>query len=332
MKVVLNMANKKIKFTQLSIPELYKKFNREDKCRNFLFAFKWHNGYICPDCGHREFSFITTRHLYQCKLCLKQASISTGTIMQDTKLSLFTWILGLYLLATRKDGISAESLAEQLGISTKAARLMSRKIKFAMSERNSLYQLAETIEMDGTYVGAPTRNGKRGLGTEKVPVLVSLSLINGIYPQYLKLHTMNSECEAEIREFMKNNINKDKLTKVISDGKASYNFIEREYSDCSLENLNFDAENNPKHLKWLHTITSNFKTFLLGNYHGIDRRYLQFAAAEFEWRFNRRNRGTLMINSIANTMMTCKVMTRRMLQDIFVTYNASQMLSNATGS
>ena len=113
------MANKKIKFTQLSITQLYEKFNSEDKCRDFLFTFKWPNGYICSECGYHEFSFVTTRRLYQCKQCLKQASITTGTIMQDTKLSLFNWILGLYLLTTRKDGISAESLAEHVGISTK---------------------------------------------------------------------------------------------------------------------------------------------------------------------------------------------------------------------
>lgn len=149
---------------------------------------------------------------------------------------------------------------------------------------------------------------------------------------FLKLKTMNSECEDEIRDFMKGNINKNELTKVISDGKTSYNFIGREYPGCTLDNSNFDAEKNPKHLKWLHTITSNFKTFLLGNYHGVDSRYLDFVAAEFEWRFNRRNMGVRMIDSITKTMMTCKVMTRRMLQDIFVPHNAFQMLSNATES
>lgn len=326
------MANKKTRFDQLSLSHIFQMFNSEDKCRNFLFKFKWPDGYVCPECGHKEYSFVTTRNLYQCKQCLKQASVTTNTIMQDTKLPLFTWILGLYLLSTRKDGISAESLAEHLAISTKAARLMARKIKFAMAERNSMFQLAGTIELDATFVGGPTRNGKRGLGTDKAPVLVGVSLDKGIYPEFIKFQTVDTECKAEIKNFIESHINIERLSKIISDGKSSYNFIEEEYPECELQNYNFSATERPEHLKWLHIISSNFKSFLLGNYHGIDNKYLAFALAEFEWRFNRRNKGTGMIQSITKTVMNCKVMTRKMLQDLFVEYDKMDKLSNASGS
>ncbi len=40
--------------------------------------------------------------------------------------------------------------------------------------------------------------------------------------------------------------------------------------------------------RWVHTVASKAKAFLLGTFHGIDRKHLQCYLEEFCYRFNRR--------------------------------------------
>lgn len=157
--------------------------------------------------------------LYETGICC------THTIMQDTKLKLLTWILGLYYVTTSKQRISSECLVERLGISTKASRLMMRKLRYAMEVSIGNLKLHDTIEIDGTYVGCPSKNGKRGLGTDKTPVLISLSLDNGIYPKHLQMNIMKSECRKEIKECISKNIDITNTKNIITDGKNHINLL-----------------------------------------------------------------------------------------------------------
>ncbi|MGK5090141.1 transposase, partial [Bdellovibrionota bacterium FG-2] len=52
------------------------------------------------------------------------------------------------------------------------------------------------------------------------------------------------------------------------------------------------AQKNPdlahEHLRWVNTLTSNLKRFLLSTYHGVYPKYRRAYLAEFAYRFNRR--------------------------------------------
>ena len=48
----------------------------------------------------------------------------------------------------------------------------------------------------------------------------------------------------------------------------------------------FDKDSDA--LRWVHTLISNMKSFLLGTYHGIGKKHLQSYFDEFTFRFNRR--------------------------------------------
>ncbi|MCQ4770737.1 transposase, partial [Intestinimonas massiliensis] len=41
-------------------------------------------------------------------------------------------------------------------------------------------------------------------------------------------------------------------------------------------------------LRWVHTLISNVKSFVLGTYHGLGKKHLQAYFDEFAFRFNRR--------------------------------------------
>ncbi len=50
-----------------------------------------------PRCGHDKASYISTRHLYQCRRCRPQVSVTSGIIFHATKIPLVKWLRAIYL-------------------------------------------------------------------------------------------------------------------------------------------------------------------------------------------------------------------------------------------
>lgn len=164
------------KQTPISFIDFKNRFNSEAICREHLFQMRWPEGYICPKCGHKRHYLISTRNLYECTDCHYQASVTVGTVLEKTHLSLETWFWAIYFIGNDKRGISAMLLSTELEISYKAAWLMIHKIRKAMGEQDSKYKLAGVVELDDSFFGAPDKGGKRGRGTSKTKVVVGVSL------------------------------------------------------------------------------------------------------------------------------------------------------------
>ena len=74
---------------------------------------------------------------------------------------------------------------------------------------------------------------------------------------------------------------------------------------------------NPDQHQWINTVISNLKSFLQGTYHGIEKKYLRLALAEFEWRFNRRSLGRHKMDAITRTIVGSRGVTHRSLVKMF---------------
>ena len=68
-----------------SLRHFQKKFGTEKACQEQLFRLRWPEGFKCPRCGHAEAYVHRTRHLYQCKSCGYQASLTAGTVFHKTR-------------------------------------------------------------------------------------------------------------------------------------------------------------------------------------------------------------------------------------------------------
>jgi len=75
----------------LTILEFQQRFGTEEACREYLFASRWPDGFLCPRCGGHEAGEQTRRHLWVCTACGHQTSITAGTVMHKTRLPLRTW-------------------------------------------------------------------------------------------------------------------------------------------------------------------------------------------------------------------------------------------------
>ena len=144
-----------------------------------------------------------SKNCYRCAHCKHNERLFTNTIFQDNKLPLNVFLYGLFLIFTSKKGISSLELSEELKINYITACLLQAKERILMKNSNSKKSLDSSLnESDVAYTGASSHNEKRGLGTDKHPFLVVLSIEQeNKYPLYIKLHEVSVDLGNIIQAF-----------------------------------------------------------------------------------------------------------------------------------
>ncbi len=112
----------------LSEAEFQVIYGTEEQCRAAVEELRWPTGFICPVCGGREGTRLSTRPKVQCRSCRHQASSTAGTIFASTKLPLSSWFLAIRLIAMAAEGISSVELGRRLGIKQTNAWVLKQKI------------------------------------------------------------------------------------------------------------------------------------------------------------------------------------------------------------
>ena len=273
-----------MKQESISLVDFMKRFQTEEQCREFLFKLRWANGFVCPKCGNEDYQEIKTRPVYHCLQCGHQASVTANTIFHKSHTPLKKWFIAIFMMASDKRGISAAYLACEIEVSPPTAWLMLHKIRKAMADRDTEYMLSKIVEIDDAYFGAPDEGGKRGRGTDKTPGVIAVQVDDQGRPEYVKLtvvENLQGETLVEVAQEMI-----EPNTEICTDGYKAY----AKLSDHGYEvySKNFDPEQAPGHLLWLHKIISNLKSFIVGTFHGLDKKHLQRYFDEFAYRFNRR--------------------------------------------
>ena len=140
-------------------------FTNADKAREHLEAVNWPQGPFCPHCGecenvHRLQGKSTRAGLIQCNSCLKNFTVTVGTLFERSKVPLNKWLLATYLLSSSKKGMSAHQIHRMLGVTYKTAWFMCHRIREAMSiaPDGPLGGPDCVVEADETYVGGKARN------------------------------------------------------------------------------------------------------------------------------------------------------------------------------
>src|SRR2546422_9673310 len=103
-----------------------------DVANDFVAALRWPDGPRCPDCGHQEHSYISTRRLWKCKNCKRQYSVKVGTIFEDSPIPLDKWLTSIWLIANAKNGISCHELGRAIGLTHQSAWFVLHVVRLAM--------------------------------------------------------------------------------------------------------------------------------------------------------------------------------------------------------
>ena len=313
------MAKNKVQHQKgVSLNAFIQQYGTEEQCFEALYAWRWPEGYRCPECGHDKGCRLKKRQLQQCYRCHHQCSITAGTIFQSTQLPLTIWFQAIYLLSQDKKGISSMALRRYLGISYNAAWRLKHKIMQVMLERDEQHQLSGFIELDDAYLGGERRGGKVGRGAEgKTPFVAAVETTACGQPVKIKLSTVAGFRKKSILAWTQKHVSPGST--VISDGLACFNAVAE--AGCIHDKLVCGggcASVEEPELYWVNTTLGNLKSALRSSYHALSPKYAQRYLAEFQYRFNRRFDLTAFIPRFMTVALRTAPMPEKLLRIAYV--------------
>jgi hypothetical protein len=293
-----------------SLPQFQKFFPDDAACAKYLEAVRWPEGFVCPFCAHQgePWRMARSKAVLRCPTCRKDAFLTAGTVMQDTRTPLSTWFWGAYLMTTQTPGISSVQFQRQLGLKrNETAFTMLHKLRAGMvrPDRDKIGD-EWAVEVDECYIGGATRGQGKGVHHKAIVVAavevrmkrppedpvarkkwMKLPSREKIYAGRLRLQVVPDHRMDMLTEFVTENV-APKAT-IMSDGWQGYNeLMKLDYKHKPLV-MAGDPQNAEDHLPLIHVVISNLKTWILGTHHGrVEVQHLQAYLNEFVFRFNRR--------------------------------------------
>ena len=260
---------------------------------------RWPEGFVCPKCGKRKYSYSEARRVFQCSDCRAQTTVKAGTILHKSHTPLTKWFLAIYLLTQSKNDIAALELSRQLGVKWDTAWLIKQKLMEAMRQRNHIYKLAGDVQIDDAYLGGE-KPGKPGRGAaNKTPFVIAIETCDN-KPFYTQLRRVSGFTSAEIKSYAAANIAPG--SRVTSDGLACFAAV----IEAGLEHraiVTGSGRPTTPEFKWVNTGLGNIKCAITGTCRSCSPQHADRYLAAYEYRFNRRFQLDKMVERLASTAM-----------------------------
>ena len=263
--------------------DLEKRFSNEEACREYLFAIRWPEGFVCPRCRGRS-AWTMSRGLWLCRGCRRQVSVTSGTIFQDRKLPLTSWFRAMGYVTSQKNGVSALGLQRVLGMgSYKTAWALLHKLRRAMV-RPGRDRLTGRVEVDETYWGADKERVVGRLTYDKALIALAAEQ-EGRAIGRIRLRRISNLTKASLHGFIAEAV--EPGSTVITDGLNSYQGMKGYLHQPIV--VKGPSEDASTLLPRVHRVASLLKRWLLGTHQGaVGHEYLDYSLDEFTFRFNRR--------------------------------------------
>lgn len=286
-----------------TLKEFEARFSTEEGCRLYLFQLRWPNGFRCPQCGADSF-WPVRNVIYQCVGCGYQASVTAGTIFQDTHLPLTLWFRAMWWVTSQKNGVSALGLKRVLGCSYKTSWSLLHKLRKAMV-RPGRDRLGGKVEVDETYLGG-LEEGLRGRHLHRKVLIVAAAQEeeNGI--GRIRMKRISDASAESLYGFIEESMEPGSL--IHTDGWEGYSGLESKGYGHKVTVLRQQPKKASTLLPRVHRVISLLKRWLMGTHQGaVSHEHLDEYLDEFVFRFNRRKsrfRGKLFYRLIQQSMET----------------------------
>jgi transposase-like protein len=291
----------------MSLINVSRVYATREACLDKLEQMRWPDGKIgCIKCGEYEDEkgkptvtkmvlaasvrkngkVIPPRRLYQCNACGKQFSVTEGTVLHRSHISLEKWFIAIALILEAKKGISSLQVGRHLGVkenNTKSTWYLCHRIREAAIEAGFQF-LAGTVEVDETYLhprrprkGHPKVKrtepmivlGMRGRGGDLRLIPIKDTKMNIIEPEILKHISPDATLQTD----------KHAIYEII--GKRQF------VNHRMIDHIRTYAEGD-NHTNTVESAFSLLKRGVYGTFHKVSVKHLGRYCNEFSYRFNRR--------------------------------------------
>jgi len=282
-------------------------FPTEEKCRELLVRLRWPRGPECPRCKADAVELETEKQLFYCKDCDYQFSVLSGTIFNDTHLPLFKWFAATLLLCEAKKGISACQIQRTIGIgSYKTAWYLCHRIRAAMAATEKP-MLDGTVELDETYVGGKNIGKGKVARWDNKQVVVGIRKRNGD----LRFFHASDAKSGTLAKYIRENISED-VDVIMTDDYSSHP-VAMKKAGVKAPHKTINHSRKVYVVGDIHTNTvesafSLLKRGIMGTWHKVSAKHLPAYLEEMEFRFNRRKRSDLFLDTLRH-MVTAPVLT-----------------------
>lgn len=276
-------------------------YHDDNAAREYLETLRWPDGPVCPHCGSvgnaTKLAGKSTRPgVHKCKGCRKPFSVTIGTLFERSHIPLSKWLMGFYLMASSKKGMSAHQLHRTLDITYKSAWFMEHRIREAMRDGSSgpLGGGGKIVEADETYYGTkkdkatkttagrPFTGGGRGIANKRV--VVSLVERGGKVKSF---HVERADKET-VSGIVMNNVERE--TKLFTDESRLYRGADGHVMEHhTVHHASGEYARGPVHTNTIEGYFSIFKRGMSGVYQHCDEKHLHRYLAEFDFRYNNRD-------------------------------------------
>jgi transposase-like protein len=266
-------------------------FNDPDNCISYLVARRWPNGVICPRCGSTKVSFLAKTRRWQCSAShsMRQFTLKTGTIMEDSPIGLDKWLMAIWLLLNCKNGISSYEISRGIGVTQKSAWHLMHRIRYAQHNGSFERKMSGHIEADETFVGGKARNmhaGKRaaritGTGGKDKTAVIGILERGGKVRTSVVANRKKKTLQSEVRKHV------EAGSALYTDFLLSYEGLDSDYAHQVVDHA-VKYVDGQCHTNGLENYWSLLKRTISGTYVSVEPFHLFRYLDEQAFRYNNR--------------------------------------------
>lgn len=306
------------------LKDFFLRFPDEQTCAAYFKEVRQTVGLTCPNCGCEEHKWLNGRGEFQCKKCGCRISLTKGTVMESSRLSMYHWFFTAHLMTSIKQVLSAKEIQHQLDMKQyPPVWLMMMKLRDVMGKRDAIYKLSKQVEIDVSYFPTYVIMDKdsREITTKKTPVVVMAEskAVDEILSEYLA-NAADNEAINKASRLAKRAANQS-VKKVVHYIKmfAVPNQQYETIKPCVVANIEanstgvtdggkgllklkellkehkvYEETKGGAHevvtniLPWVHIVTGECRSGIEAIHREVDERFLQLYLNEYCWKFNRR--------------------------------------------
>ena len=273
-------------------------FSEFEHCKEFMTELRWPNGKVkCPQCGSEKVTWLSKPRVWKCygKHQRPTFTLKTGTIFEDSPISLEKWLPCAWLLINCKNGISSYEISRDLGVTQKTAWFMLHRIRLAMQDDLSGGMLGGEVEVDETFIGGKARfmhksdrrrkNLKGGGAAGKAIVLGLLERETENKPKRVRVTVIPDRTKPVMQENVRPHV--EQGSQIYSDDAGYYWRMDKEYAHGIVNHAEAYVVGNV-HTNGLENFWSLLKRGLSGTYISVEPFHLFRYIDEQAYRFNNR--------------------------------------------